>query len=318
MKKNFIIRKYRSFSAVIEDSFGFFKIYGKDILKIVWKQNRIIVVALVFFYFLYVYSYLGKINNFFDVSRQHTGIGDYESIFLTFFIILLIILIPRLFAGIAGYLKTYDDDTGKVDEKEIKKMVKKKFWGLIGLTLAIGFFNFIFFFILALFSAAFGILGGEIGIFLFFFIYFFLIVSSVLYFSLSYYIYFFENQDVLSAIFGTTKYLKGKFWYSLGIFVLMVIITFLLRIVMYAPQAIYFLLKYILMLDKNDMSAYTGEGELIMTIISLFLFIGQLILWLLMVIFLAFLYFSIHEYHTGESLFKKINKIGIRENETGN
>ena len=323
MKKIFQIKKQRSFSAVIEDSFRFFKMHAKNIIKIVWEQNRIVLTALVITYFLYVYFYFGQLNNAFTFIRGNTITSKTEAstnfiLVAVALFILILIFAPRFFAAVAGYFRAYDEQTGKVDVGKIQELVRKKFWGLIGLTLVIFILAVLIFLFTSLILGGVMVgLGGTIGAILFLFIYIFMIIVGVLYFGLSYYVYFFEDIGFAEAIFKTKSYLKDKFWYSIGIFVLMGFLIWLISLLINAPVTLYALLKSLWMSKDSEIAKYAGQGDLIVAIISIISFIGQMILRILMIISMGLLYFSLREHKTGEGLLDKINQIGNNE-VTGN
>ncbi len=320
MKKVFQIKKQRNLSAVIEDSFRFFKINAKNILKIVWEQNRIILTGLIITYFLYVFFYFGQLNNAYTFIRGNTITTKTEAsssfilVAVTLFILALIFA-PRFFAAIVGYLRVYDEQTGKVDTEKVKELVQKKFWGLIGLTLVIIILTLlIFLFSSLIFGGVMALLGGgTTGAFILILLYFFMIIVGVLYFSLSYYVYFFEDIGFAEAIFKTKTYLKDKFWYSLGIFLLIVFLIWLIGLVVNAPVTLYVLLKSLWMVKNPDITKYSGQGDLIVASISIVSFIGQMILRVLMIISMGLLYFSLREHKTGEGILGKINQIGSKE-----
>jgi len=319
MKKIFQIKKQRSFSAVIEDSFRFFRINAKNIIKIVWEQNRIVLTALVITYFLYVYFYFGQLNDAFTFIKGNTITSKTEAspnfiLVAVILFILTLIFAPRFFAAVAGYFSAYDEQTGQVDVAKIQELVRKKFWGLIGLTLVIFILALLIFLFTSLILGGVMVgLGGTIGAILFVFIYIFMIIVGVLYFGLSYYVYFYEDIGFAEAIFKTRAYLKDKFWYSFGIFILMVLIIWLISLVINAPVTLYALLKSLWMAKDSEIAKYAGQGDLIVAIISIISFIGQMILRILMIISMALLYFSLREHKTGESLLGKINQIGSKE-----
>ncbi len=325
MKKIFTIRKQRGFDAIIEDSFKFFKSHAKEIIKIIWEQNKIIITGLVILYFLYFYYYFGIINKLLDFKiGEKDMISDvYESYYLGLIalslFLLILIFIPRLFAAVTGYLKFYNEENGKVDKETVKKLVKEKFWGLIGLTFLLIFFIILFISILLMFIFAVGQSNKGFAIFLFVIIFFPLLLYASIYFTITYYVYIFEDIDVFTAISKTKNYLKNRFWFSFGVMFVMSLIISLIGAVINAPVSIYFFIKTILMAQSQDIAPYSGQGDLIISFFSVISYIAQVILRILMIIALSFLYFTLREYQTGESLYDKIEKIGTKsegENET--
>ncbi len=323
MRKKITIIKQRGLDAIIEDSFKFFRTHAKNILKILWEQNRFIITALVISYFVYIYYYFGMFNKILTIPGQDSSgnSGMFESplfigVFLTL-IVLGLIFFPRFFSAITGYIKIYDEqDGGEVDEQQVKLLVNNKFWGLIGLTLIIGFtavliFSFVVFFLVGIMKSI-----SPVLIIILLPVVLLLLVYLAIYISLSYYVYFFENIGIFEAIVKTKKYLKNKFWFSFGVIFVMSLIIGLIGMVLNAPVSIYVLVKTIWMTKNQEIAGYAGQGDLIVSLISVVSYVGQTILRILMFIAMSLLYFSLREYHTGESLLDKINKIDVKEDAT--
>ena len=318
MKKIFEIKKQRGLDAIIEDSFKFFRKHAKKILKIIWEQNRFIILGLAISYFIYVYNYFGAFNEL--ITKDDVTLGPSKMFDTPYFvldilamIILGLIFLPRFFSAIAGYMKVYDEQEGKVDELKVKALVKENFSGLIGLTLLIGIVVVIITSLIVFFMV--GVMKTVTPVLILILLPVGLLFVSyiIIYITLSYYVYFFENIGVFEVLTKTGKYLKKKFWFSFGVIFVMSLIIGLIGMVLNAPVSIYFLVKTLLMAKNEDVARFAGEGDIIVSIISVLSYAGQTILRILMVIATTFLYFSLREFHTGESLYDKIDKIGVKE-----
>ena len=319
MKKIFAIKKQRGLDAIIEDSFKFFRSHAKKMIKIIWEQNRFIILGLAVSYFIYIYNYFGMFNKMLTISGQDSSANSnlfdsplFAFVFLALFILGLIFL-PRFFSAIAGYMKVYDEQEGKVDEQKVKVLVKENFWGLIGLTLLIGIVVVIISSLIVFFMVSVMKTVNPVLILIFLPVGLLFVSYIIIYLTLSYYVYFFENIGVFEVLTKTGKYLKKKFWFSFGVIFVMSLIIGLIGMVLNAPVSIYFLVKTLLMAKNEDVARFAGEGDIIVSIISVLSYAGQTILRILMVIATTFLYFSLREFHTGESLYDKIDKIGVKE-----
>ncbi len=319
MKKIFQLRKQRGLDAIIEDSFKFFKAHAKPILKIIWEQNRIILTGLVLSYFLYVYFYFGMLNQLFSfrngVPSQNVEMfsSPYFSLVMLSLFIFSLIFTPRFFGAIVGYFRAYNEETGEVDIEQVKELVRNKFWGLIGLTLVIGIIAVLIMIGTSLILAGVTSILGDWGVFLFLVMFFSFMIYGILYFSLTYYVYFFEDIGIAEAIFKTKTYLKGRFWFSFGVLFIMGLIIALISSAVNAPVTIYIFIKMFWMVKNPEVTQYSGQGDFIVAIFSIISYLGQMILRILMIIAMTFLYFSLKEYHTGEGLIQKINQIGRKE-----
>jgi len=314
MKPFIDIKKQRNFDAIIEDSFKFFRLHIKEMLKIVWEQNRILLTLLFITYALNTYYSFGifddlgkilqgKINS---MNTQNSIMSNIISLAL---VILSLIFFPRFFAAIAGYMKVYDKNKGKVDPEEVKQIVKDKFWGILGLS-----FTLVVIFILLILFAGLIFTGlaklGAAGVFLIIALIIPLILYAIVYLSLVFYVYFFDNVDMGEAITRTASYIKERFWFSLGIILVMSLIILFISGAINAPLYIYGFIKGITLYgDKSSVS--TGQtGDIFIALYSIVSYLAQLVLRVLSMISMVFLFFTLKEYHTHESMFDKIEQIG--------
>ncbi len=322
MKRIFTIKKQRSLDAIIEDSFKFFKSHIKEIIKIIWEQNKIIITGLVILYFLYFYFYFGMFNRLLNFKRSSPVELDSELFQSVYFgliaiglFILALIFIPRLFATVTGYLRYYNEENGEVDISNVKQLVKRKFWGLVGMTFLLIFLLVMVVALLFLLLFAVGQANEGFAVLLFLIIFVPLLFYASIYFTLVYYVYVFEDIDMFEAMRKTKNYLKNRFWFSFGVMFVMSLIIGLIGMVIDAPVSVYFFIKTILMVENQDIAKFAGQGDIVVSLFSVISYAGQLILRILMIIAISFLYFSIREYHTGESLYDKIDKIGVKDND---
>ena len=315
MKPFIEIKKPRNLDAIIEDSFKFFRLHIKEMLKIVWEQNRILLTLLIITYAISSYYSFGVLDDLGNILRgrvnsiniNNSVLKDTVSIASA---VLSIIFFPRFFAAIAGYMKVYDKNKGQVDPEEIKQIVKDKFWGLLGLSFTLGaIFVLIYLFAALIFKGL--ALMGPAGKFLNLALVIPLFLFSIVYLSLVFYVYFFDNIDISAAISRTFSYIKERFWFSLGVILLMIIIVFLIILAINIPIEVYIFLKTLALYSDNSAVTTGGQtGDIIIALYSIVSYIAELILRVLTMISMVFLFFSLKEYHTNESMFDKIDQIG--------
>jgi uncharacterized membrane protein/preprotein translocase subunit SecE len=315
MKPFIEIKKQRNIDAIIEDSFKFFRLHIKEMLKIVWEQNRILLTLLVIVYFLNTYYSFdiftqlqqmknGEAN---PAGAQNSALSGLISIV---FGLLSIIFFPRFFAAIAGYMQLYDKNKGQVNPDEVKQIVKDKFWGLIGLSFTLGIILVLIILFAAFLFTGLAMLGAA-GVFLIIAIVIPLIMYAVVYLSLVFYVYFFENVDMGVAISRTATYIKERFWFSFGVIFIMTLIVMFIASAVNAPIYIYLILKGVAIFGDNNAMAPGGQsGDIFISLYSIVSYLAQLVLRVLTMISLVFLFFSLKEYHTNESMFEKIDQIG--------
>ncbi len=312
------IKKQRNLDTIIEDSFKFFKENVKELIKIIWTQNSLIILGLLISYFLYYYYYFGSFNQMINFESG-TAKMDFELMSVKFLLVFSAMLLfsfiffPRFIAAVAAYMQLYDQNNGQVDPDAVKKFVNQKFWGLIALSLllAISLFILVFFIVLV----AVGLVKlGSAGIFLIFAMVLPLILYLIVYLSLVYYVYIFENKGFIDTFKVTYHYLKHRFWFSFGVIFIMGLIVSLIGAVLNAPISIYIMIKTMGIIQKSGtMTAVSAQSDMVVAFLGLLSFAAQLILRILTVISMVFLYYSLREYHTGESLYEEIDQIGRHE-----
>jgi len=314
MKKIFEIKKQRNIDGILEASFKFFRIHAKKMIKIIWEQNSLLIIGLLASYFLYNYYYFGmmsQVMNLKNISNpiQINLLTPKLALVASALFLFSLFFTPRFFAAILGYFRAYNQETGEADEVKIKALVNSKFWGLIALTIIL-FFLFVFGAILVGLLVAGLAQLGTFGIILIVVIAISILIYALMYFSLVYYVYFFEDLDFFEAMIQTKNYLKGRFWFSLGLMFLMSVIIGLIAMVLNAPVSIYVMLKTLFMAKQSAIHQYAESGDILVSILAVISYAGQLILRILSIISIVFLYFSLKEYHTGDSLLEKIDQIG--------
>jgi len=316
MSRKFLIKKRRNLDEILEDSFKFFKENVKSILKVIWEQNKIIIAGLVISYFFYNYHYFGMFNSLISFKNKNIETLSPEiytpQFILTGFVLVIFILIftPRFMTAVAGFLRYYDTETGKVDIKAVKELVNRKFWGLVGLTFLI---SFMIVGIVILFSILMVVLSSlkAAGIFLLLAIFIPLILYAVVYLTMVYYVYILEDVSVFEAMSRARYYLRERFWFSLGVIVVMGIILWLINMVLNAPVMIFVMMKTIFMMQENNPAVSGGQGsDILMGILAVLSYIGQLIFRIIYILAMGFLFYSLKEYHTHSGLLEKIDEIG--------
>jgi len=314
--RTFEIKKQRNISQIIEDSFAFFRVNFKKLIKIIWEQNRYFIIGLLISYFMFIYYYYGMFN--FATLRDNTKFEDMLTPqFAVTALALLVfstIFFLRFFTAILGYLKYYNPETEEVDEEKVKELVNYKFWGLIVLSIILFILMFIIGALLFALFTGLSMLGGF-GVFLGVILLLPIIFYLIVYFTLVYYVYILDDVSYGEALTRTMDYLKNRFWFSLGVMFLMGLIIGLIGIVFQAPVSIYMAVKTMMMIKEPNQAAQlvAGGGDIIISIFSVISYVGQTILRILYFIAISFLFYSLKEYHTGESLLEKIDKIGDNE-----
>ena len=315
MDKLFIFKKERTFDGIIEGSFHFFSKHIKQMLRMFWRNNTVLIVGFIISYFLYYFFYFGMFDDIASM-RDNLDIVRLKTMGVKFVLILLLMVFFSIwfyvkFLGfVMGYMRVYMENEGEVDEEKVEAYAKRKFWGIIGLTLLLMFVFGLFF---GLLMGVLAMIGGMISGLLTIFILIPLVFYISVLVSLVYQAYFYDDLDVADAISTTMRYMKNKFWFSFFVILIMGILVGLIGLLFNLPTIVYTYLKELLLVKNNDISNYSGAGDVVVSAFSVFAIVAQYILKILVIISSTLLYFHLKEYHTHEGTLERIDSIGKEE-----
>ncbi len=279
-------KKIRSISEVLEDGFSFLQEHFVNMLKMIWKANKYFL--LIYFVFLFIYYY--KYSDFLDKILMNVKSENFanQTFILFIFFFYTVFITARVYAGAYAYIRNYIENNGQIDLKYISDFIEKKWWGYVLLSFLSGimiFFGFIFLIIPW--------------------------IALIVPISVAFPIYFMEDTGITDSISKAFSYIKGRWWYSFGVLVMLFIIILILNTIVSFPSTIYALFK-VISASKTDMDVVAGQtnGDPVFVILTGLTVIGKLIISIIQVPVMAFLYFSLKEYQTAEGTLEKINQIG--------
>jgi len=311
MKKIIELKKYRDFDQSIDAGFRLFKELLKPIVLFFWKNNRILVSALLISYFLY--NYYATLSFDLDAIFKQIAQKQPKSLLNSFvnliFFILSFIFYIRLLLTVFGFVKSYSEHNGQIDENEVKEVVSSNFWNyffatlflalvLVLFTLAVLFLYFIMIF-----------LGSFIGAFLGVFLLLGFVLFVVIYAHFYYYILFVEKTDVMEAAGLAIRYIKERFWYVIGVALVLMVINIFFSVLFNYPLMVFLLGKFILAFDTHEFTIST-LGTLVFSLYATVSFAAEAVLRIMLMIGFIITYHSIREARTAEAVYEKIDEIG--------
>ncbi|QKJ99168.1 MAG: hypothetical protein HND40_06140 [Ignavibacteriota bacterium] len=190
--------------------------------------------------------------------------------------------------------------------EEIWDSVKQNFYKVLGLN-AVIFFLFLIYltvFLLIIVAVSGGTSGSGLGIFLFF-ILFILLVFIMVKMCLAYMIMLYERIGIWASIQRSFYLTKNKWWFSFGLIFVLSLIQSLMGFIFQIPQYIIMVTTMFNSLDGSGVSGVTEILIMLTSIIAAF----QYLLFSLIIIALAFLYFSLVEQKEGKGLIERIESI---------
>jgi len=313
MKTKFELKRLRSFDQTIEASFRYFRTFFKPIFRLLWQNNKILIIALFVSYFLYNY-YASQMFNFNFNGTKNTVNQEttwLSVVILIVFLLLSVVFFTRYLLTVYGFMEAYEKhrDTVKIEE-EVAQTVNSRFWPFIGASF---FLFFIMFIVIALAGLLFFVLfslSKGLAVFLLLVLMLPLIVYIIVLSNLYYPVYFFEKTSVSQALRLAYRYLKERFWYSFGVIFVLGIVVTIISIVFNVPLYIYLMLKGFLAFKDPNAFAQSLQKDVVLSFFAVLSFAGQTLLRALSLIGSAILYFSIKEYHTAAGTIEKIQNIG--------
>ena len=220
---NYIIfKKQRDIGSIINDTFKFLRLEWKPFFGYVFKIAIIPILLAVaaMIYYTYESSKFFSSIDFLNPTTFTSEIffSNSSELFFSSFLLMTLYLIAYVFVNISSlyYVKSYIENKGIVNFEEIKRQADEKFWAFIGL----------------------GILTAVIT-----FVSVFLFILPVIYtsvvLSLASSLLVFENKSVSQAIGDSFNFVKGHWWETFGVFIVISFIVSILGFMISTPVLIY-------------------------------------------------------------------------------
>ena len=281
-------KKSRDLGKIITDIFKFLRYNYKVLFGLILRIAGPALVILVLAYVFYLESSMSA----FDPYASSSDFGDGLVPLFVSLIILLIaggLYFALLYGTVLCAIKSYVNNNGVIDQKEVSQGVRSNFWGLVGLSLLNGLMVAAGFLVCIL-------PGIYLGV---------VIITT-------YMILVFEKRSVSDSISYSFELIKGQWWTTFATLIVIYVIYYIVSMIFQVPQYIYFFTKEFTMNET-----YTGGGVeafdwIDMTLSSIGL-VAQYLLQTFMVIASAFIYFDLNEKKNFTGTIETIDSLGNRE-----
>ncbi len=286
---NFIeFKKERDLGAIITDTFKFirenWKEYFLSILKIVGPVLLVGVVAMVF----YLLSMSDIFEGFEDNPDNISGIFSQVFSWIFIMIFVYVLLYTLLSMTSLYFIKSYIDNNGKPVFSEVKANVFSNIWRFIGLGILVTIVT-VFGFMLCY------IPGIYLGIVL----------------SLATSIMVFENKNVGDTFSHSFTLIKGQWWNTFGVLIVVWLLLMVLGQAFSVPALIYQLIKMGTIVQDNDPTAiFSIFKDPIYLVLNLGSYVFQFILYSIPLISTVFIYFDLNEQKNLTGTIEKIENLG--------
>lgn len=284
MKEIIFFRKQRELGSILSDTFKFIRLNWKSLFGLIVKTAGPALLIMIAAYVLYSQSVLGGIG-FFDNMESFNHLGTDSFLYIFILLIAAIAFYALLNGTILHYIKSYIDNNGQVSTEEVRRNVLHDFWKLVGLSFLIGL-----------------IVG--LGTMLCFIpgIYFWVVLS------VAYPVIIFERRDVINTIEYCFQLVKDEWWNTFATWIVVMLLYYFISMIFQIPQLIYFFV--------NGFFAYTSEADptsmfnWVYIIISAVAKVFEYLLYAIIVIASAFIYFNLHEKKYNTGTYEIIDSLG--------
>ena len=285
MEETIQFKKQRELGAILTDTFKFIRLNWRTMFPLLLKIAGPALLLLIAAYIYYAQSLFGSLG-FFQTFEDFGNFGTTTLISIVLLIISALVYYSLLNGVILHYIKSYTENGGIVSPEVVTEGVKRDFWKLIGTSFMVG--------IIAGFGMIFCLIPG---------IYFWVVLST------AYAVVVFEKKDVMDTISYCFNLIKNEWWLTFATLIVVFLLYYFIAMIFQVPQLVYFFIKGLALGSEisADPSSLFDWGYIIITAVGL---IFQYLLYTIIVISSAFIYFNLHEkkYFTGT--METIDSIG--------
>ncbi len=267
-------RKTRDLGSIISDTFKFLGTEWKSFLGTILKVSIIpiaVAIAAAIYYSMSALTFIGNVSDTDYYSDFSFDLGNLFVPLLAFFLAYLVAY-AQIAVSALSYIKSYVKNRGLINYEEVSNDTKSKFWSYVGLL----FLNSIIIGIGTIFCFLPGIYFGVV-------------------LSVSMCILIFDNMSVGDSISDSFNFMKGHWWETFGVILIVMIISWIIGFVFNLPASFYQESKINFGLNPDPQLI----GDLFLDPIYLiFLGFGVLInfiLYMITLISTTFIYFDIKE-----------------------
>ena len=291
MNENYVeFKKERDLGAIITDAFKFIRVEWKPFFNTVFKIAVIPILIAIIAALYYTYSMSNMANGMRMIGDEIPSFAGVGNMFFSIFVMLIAYIIAYIYVNLGAlyYIKSYIENKGNVNPIEVKEQVKEKFWSFLGLGVLIGLI----------------IMASLL-------LCFFPAIYTGIVLSLASSILVFENRDVSGAISQSFNFIKGHFWDTLGVILVVGLLIGVLSSIFSVPALVYQLVKTGVSISKEDPQAvFSLFKDPIYLFLTVLAYIGKFLFYAISLITTVFIYFDINEQKNASGSIEKIDNLG--------
>uniref|UniRef100_UPI0040474596 hypothetical protein n=5 Tax=Roseivirga sp. TaxID=1964215 RepID=UPI0040474596 len=311
-KRVFQVRKARNFSEKLEGTFDFIRVTAKPLFKgLFFFTSPFVLVGT--FLFSNLFSSLMAITQSADSgvepdlsSIMSIGVSAFGFLFLMIFAGAMVVSV--IYANIRLYELNQNAD---YTINEVWEKTKKMYWPIFGSTFLYGVFFFVAYFIimipasLILVFLSILLIPVVYLVFAFFLVLMFTALPAQI----------FGRKSIGNAISHSFKLLKGNWWSSLGLLILLMLIYNVVSVVFSIPFYIGMVFSMVSALEVDLMQETPMYMVLLNYLAGAILLIGTFITYSVPIVGMTLQYFNLSEIKEATSLIERIDSFGEAEPE---
>lgn len=312
------LHERRDFGRKISVTFEFLKLHYKSLFRaILYLAGPPALLASVFggdFYsrFLNTSMDLGRNPQNSEAALEYFQSANFWLEVIGFFVFTLITFAMML-SLVINYIAEYErTGSTSISVDRIWQLIRQTMGNFIGTALYyIGIIILLFiavFFIIGIFSivnpllSVLGMFVAMLGV------YYIIIVLSLLV-----YVRAFEKKDVITATSRCFYLIRGKWWSTFGLTIIIGLIVSTVSSIFFIPWYINFIITMMHSLENNTFEEPSLISQIISNVFLILYFLSSFILYAIPIIALAFQYFNLVELKEAKGLMSRIETLGQQE-----
>lgn len=287
---NEIIRfkQQRELGTILTDIFKFIRLNWKSLFSLILKISGPALLVLIAAYIYYMQSVFGSMGLMQNLEAfENLGANSFVAVLFLF--VSILVYYSLLNGVILHCIKSYIKNNGIISKKEVTAGVKDDFWKLIGTSFLVG--------IITVFGMMFCVIPG---------IYLGVVLST------AFAVVVFERREVTDAISYCFKLIKNEWWITFANLLVVFLLYYFINLIFQVPQIIYLFIKGFSMVQEisADPSMMFDWVYILITSTAL---IFQYLLYSIIVLCAAFIYFNLNEKKNFTGTLETIESLGERD-----
>src|SRR5690606_23970310 len=281
-------RRQRELGEVISDTFKFLRENYRQLFTLILKIAGPVLVILIIS--LGYYYYIGGGNPFLDTGMDDNLWQFFLSIFLLLVSFLLFFVLLQ--GTVLHFIRSYIENQGTVIEKEVYAGVRSDFGHLLGVGIIVPIIIFM--------GIVLCVLPG---------IYLWVPLS----FSAA--LVVFSQKGIIDSITETFELIRDNWWMTFLSLFVMALLVYFIGLIFQIPMFIYLMVKMVSVVQEGSAANPEAMFDWVYIVFSVIASIAQYLLYSILIIAIAFIYYDLDEKKHFTGTYETISKLGSTDNQ---